>query len=123
MAPALVFRIQDRDGHGPFTSARKHGYYMVELDAYDNIPTPEVDGLPYSVRTPDKNGEYRFLFGYSTIAQLFEVFTKHDCEMLRQYGFRIARWVAPPGTIRFGNSGQCAFLRLAAIPTELREDL
>jgi hypothetical protein len=102
MAPALIFRVEDRDGDGPHSSNYRD--YDFVLDACRQ-PLPQRDDQMLS---NEEMYSRIWRFGFSSMQELCYWFTVRDREHLRDQ-FKVSEIMVPPGCLRIGET-QVAFL-------------
>lgn len=96
-----IYRVEDRDGNGPFSSKIKEIDEMMDLlekyDDYITYPNPFHD--PEINRLPKKNE----FCGFSSMEQMIYWFEEEDIKKLRDFGFRFIKITIKDSHVTYGS--------------------
>lgn len=108
-----VFRIQDREGKGPYASdilrhVRECPFY--DEDIRNRHPLPDDDGLRFSLMNVAFRGE--MVFAFPTLRALNQWFSPATKDWIIDKGYKIYRvMVASPCVVNGRSGTQILFLR------------
>lgn len=79
----IIYRVQDKDGRGPWKPGFSHKWVKTRPD-HDNLhPWP----FEFNVNDILKNKNFNMACGCKTIEQLKRWFTEQEYKILKQYGY------------------------------------
>lgn len=94
MKTVTIYRVEDRDGEGPYRLS--HHLWADEGNYHDDerYPTMQEDrGLVPRLKEIREIGVKSFYFGFSSMDQLRQWFSKDELVRLYQRGYRITSYV------------------------------
>jgi hypothetical protein len=83
-----IYRIEDRYGIGPYQT-RLYNHDLIEREEGDKTPTPYTDMGAIWNYLEYKNIRREFVFGFTSMEQLYAWFTEEELDVLEDYGFDI----------------------------------